>query len=56
MNDDPSTSELSEVDEALQAAQKDPNQANEFYDTFLNADIFYSRPCVGQEGRRLETA
>ncbi len=40
MNDDPSKLDLTEVDEALQVAQGDPNQENYFYDAFLNAEIF----------------
>lgn len=39
MSEDSQTA-LTEIDEALRAAQADSKQANLFYDTFLNAEIF----------------
>lgn len=36
-----SADQLTEVDEALQAAKQDPSQANFFYDTFLNAPVYF---------------
>lgn len=32
--------DLTEIDEALRAAQEDPKQANYFYDAFLNTEVF----------------
>ncbi len=40
MSDETPQVELTEIDEALRAAQINPAYANMFYDAFLNADIF----------------
>lgn len=40
MSEDPKEKELTEVDEALRAAMANSNEANYFYDTFLNAEVF----------------
>lgn len=40
MNNSNSNPVLTEVDEALSAAQANPSHANFFYDAFLNAEVF----------------
>lgn len=37
---DEAAAPLTELDEALKVAQANPNHANLFYDTFLNAEVF----------------
>ena len=47
MTDETPNSELTEIDEALKIAKANPQQANYFYDTFLNAEIFV--PVLGAD-------
>lgn len=59
MNDDSNKGALTELDEALRDAQNNTSQANYFYDTFLNAEIFI--PALGAdkkpgEWRRLKAS